>query len=676
MDHLVDCLSTLTAWMWRASWQASVVVLVVLVVQWTIGRRLAPRWRYGLWLIVVARLVMPVCPPSTISIFNLLPFASREDSRTVAVEPLAVEENLLPTPMPVVADPAEAPPLRAAVRQAIAAEITPLGEVAPGGEPPSGTGPTSQRLAPDVPAQHVTDDAPWNWAATLAVLWLVGTVAALIRLLSAHVRLAAAVRGATRADDVHLRALLETCKKQMRVRGDLPLLISPEVPSPALAGLLRPKLLLPPAALQDLDDRQMRFVFLHELAHHRCRDIAGNWRLAVLGAMQWFNPVIGYALRRCKADRELARDAMVVAAAGHQQRQAYGQTLLRLAQRCNGAYAELGAIGLFERPPHLAERIAAILGRRRPWAGHAVVAMAIMLGVAGVTLSGPVGHVAMADLAAPVISSPVMRVFAQGERQHANRLFWMLPGPVARTDRLTQPLGSRSRVTAETHNGSISFTASPHRTTVHVDAAIAVSGAVGVRASEILNQTHVVAEVSPTTIAIRVQKPPTAGSESIQVALTIALPACCHLQLTTHNGCILGKGPTATVEARTHNGLVNVWDASGDLFLRTHNGQVRCGNIVGDVDAATHNGAIDIAYAPSAPPACHVQASTHNGWISLRPPPTLSARVRAETDGGRISTHLPLAVTGQTGQRAEGVIGEGKGVVLLRTHNGSIDIHP
>ena len=58
----------------KASWQAAVLILLVLAVQWIFGRRLSPRWRYSLWLLVVARLALPWTIPSSVSVFNFLSF--------------------------------------------------------------------------------------------------------------------------------------------------------------------------------------------------------------------------------------------------------------------------------------------------------------------------------------------------------------------------------------------------------------------------------------------------------------------------------------------------------------------------------------------------------------------------------------------------------------------------
>jgi len=57
----------------RASVQAGVLVLLVLLIQWLLRKHLTPRWRCALWLLVVARLLLPVSFTSAASLFNWLP---------------------------------------------------------------------------------------------------------------------------------------------------------------------------------------------------------------------------------------------------------------------------------------------------------------------------------------------------------------------------------------------------------------------------------------------------------------------------------------------------------------------------------------------------------------------------------------------------------------------------
>src|SRR5437588_12587082 len=68
MDEIY--LSPVMHWLLRACWQASVMILLVLALQWIFRRQLTARWRYRLWFLVLVRLMLPMSPPSNFSLFN------------------------------------------------------------------------------------------------------------------------------------------------------------------------------------------------------------------------------------------------------------------------------------------------------------------------------------------------------------------------------------------------------------------------------------------------------------------------------------------------------------------------------------------------------------------------------------------------------------------------------
>src|SRR5512137_1259538 len=73
MQVLLETSGEFFNWLSRATWQASVVVVLVLGLQWLLRDRLSPRWRHALWLLVMLRLLMPWSIESGVSIFNALP---------------------------------------------------------------------------------------------------------------------------------------------------------------------------------------------------------------------------------------------------------------------------------------------------------------------------------------------------------------------------------------------------------------------------------------------------------------------------------------------------------------------------------------------------------------------------------------------------------------------------
>ena len=58
------------AWVLATSWQAGILAFLVVLAQTVFRRQLSPGWRYGLWLLVIVRLLLPETPPAAWSIFN------------------------------------------------------------------------------------------------------------------------------------------------------------------------------------------------------------------------------------------------------------------------------------------------------------------------------------------------------------------------------------------------------------------------------------------------------------------------------------------------------------------------------------------------------------------------------------------------------------------------------
>jgi len=111
--------------------------------------------------------------------------------------------------------------------------------------------------------------------------------------------MAATIRRHRFVTDHNTLALLEDCKQETRIHAYLAVVETERVTSPALFGIIRPRLLLPAGTLAELGPEQLRHVFLHELAHLQRHDIAVNWVMTLLQALHWFNPWSGMRLRGC-----------------------------------------------------------------------------------------------------------------------------------------------------------------------------------------------------------------------------------------------------------------------------------------------------------------------------------------------------------------------------------------
>src|SRR5439155_17493838 len=70
---LLTALETVLAWVVHASWQATILGLLVFLVLGMLRGRLEARWRFCPWLAVLARLALPVTPAAPWSLFHLAP---------------------------------------------------------------------------------------------------------------------------------------------------------------------------------------------------------------------------------------------------------------------------------------------------------------------------------------------------------------------------------------------------------------------------------------------------------------------------------------------------------------------------------------------------------------------------------------------------------------------------
>ena len=374
------------AWLWRSSWQAGVVALVVLLLRAMLGERCAPRWRYGMWALVLLRLLILSAPESRFSLFGL---GSVLRDAAVRRQTARIDTQRLPI-----------------VAGAENHEISIRVGVLPMERPVLGPVAAPAPVAPPSPVNGLP------LASILLGIWFAGVLLVLVRLAIANVTFVGRVARTARPADQSLRALLDECRRKMRLAQPLALVNTDAVDSPALMGLLRPRLLLPETMPGDLSPAQLRLVFLHELSHLKCRDIAIDWLWAILLSLHWFNPVLWLARRRCRADRELARDAMVLAIAGSTEAESYGQTILRLVAAAHIRPLNFcpGILGIVDARADLRRRIAMIARidarrRRHSWLGFTLVLMA-----GCVTLTNPKGQSSRAAQPTSPTTSAVERV--------------------------------------------------------------------------------------------------------------------------------------------------------------------------------------------------------------------------------------------------------------------------
>lgn len=365
-------------WLLIHSLQAGVLVLVVLAVQRIFRRQLTNRWRFALWWIVLARLLMPFKPESALSLFNYVQPTVHLSAPAPASPAPVIQPERMPGAPTMVPPPVFIPKPNAVENSRSLPEPAPKNEDAVIAKPPAAI-PTSS-------AQHHIKHTGDYLMPALGGLWLAGMVIlsgiVLVQLLRFRRKLA----GVTAPADSNLQNHLDDCRREFGVSRPVQLLETDAVQSPALFGLLRLQLLVPRGFGTQFNRNELRYVFLHELAHVKRGDLWLNWLVTLLQIVHWFNPLLWLGFVRLRADRELACDELALLRAGDSAGTAYGETVVKLLEHLNRPAAIPGLVGILEDKKQMRRRIAMIANFRRPgrWSALAVILIA---GIAAASLT-------------------------------------------------------------------------------------------------------------------------------------------------------------------------------------------------------------------------------------------------------------------------------------------------
>lgn len=318
---------------------SSVLIAAVLILRLCLKGRISLRLQYGLWALVLVRLLIPFSFGSTpVSVLN-----------TVEGAPLTQAVSFVGNDSPdrSIAEPDSSLPLDEQQEQYEQNTQQQQEEVEKSG--------SLVRLS------HI-----------LLAIWGVGGVAVALWLVGVNLRFAHILRRSRRPLPV------EVCP--------LPVYVSQAIPTPCLFGLIHPCIYVTPITASD--PTLLRHTLAHELTHYRHRDYLWSVLRGLCLALHWYNPLVWLAAVVSGRDGELCCDEATVARLGEDQRAAYGRTLLTVTCQGRGNLL-LTATSMTGQGRDIKERI--LLLAKRPKTAVATLAAVVLVSAvaASCTFTGP-----------------------------------------------------------------------------------------------------------------------------------------------------------------------------------------------------------------------------------------------------------------------------------------------
>jgi beta-lactamase regulating signal transducer with metallopeptidase domain/ketosteroid isomerase-like protein len=320
--------------------QAGILIVLLWMLDRLLRRRLSASLRYGLWMLVLLKLVLS--PQFS------LPTGVGNWTR-----------QLSPGGGPLLPAYLASPHATSATRQQPGA-IQPNGMVARQAD---------SRAGDEVETRQGADGLiRLTWPGGILAVWLAGISVLGTALLVRAASVRRIVRGAA-PPGAALLELLSRCQRDVGLAARVQLKLTGDLSGPAVCRAWRPVILVPQALTDGLPEDELRAILIHELCHIKRRDPCVNLAQTLLQVFYFYNPLVWLANASIRRVREQAVDERVLVCLGGQL-QCYSHTLIDIAAAMTlRARLGLGLIGVSESQTRLNERIELML--HRPTSQHA-----------------------------------------------------------------------------------------------------------------------------------------------------------------------------------------------------------------------------------------------------------------------------------------------------------------
>lgn len=337
MEFLPSYIRTFFNLLVVTSAMAGILGLIILLIR-LIVKDLGSRWQNALWMLLMIRLLLPITPQTSFSLYNLF-----------SINNGFVNQSELQRPQSESAGPLK--------------PVNPSTEANPKVETPNRDFAADRTVSSEGPG--VSHLFSFNLFNILFFVWLIGALSFGGYIILWQMRFTSFIKGELLSVEPDTVNLFDHCKQMMQIKQTIQIVKTSKVSSPTLFGLIHPRLLLPKEITNVLSQEQLKHVLLHELAHFKRKDILLNWVSSILLAIHWFNPILWVAFSKMQEDQEIACDAMVISCIGPVKSKEYGLTIIKLLEAYSHPLGLPGMARLLGRNSGIKRRMGMIAMAKR-----------------------------------------------------------------------------------------------------------------------------------------------------------------------------------------------------------------------------------------------------------------------------------------------------------------------
>ncbi len=271
----------------------TITAVILLLFKRIFKNKLSAKWQVWIWGLLLVRLVVPVLPQSSFSIFNAV------NIQTIGYETESAKDTLVKVkwqPSPIAEDEMFGD-------QWASAYVNLEG--------------------------NATEEKRGAVLGKIAeIIWFAGAGTFLLYFLFGYLICIYRARVYDETENEELKQILDKSCKRLGVRQKVRLFVGDGV-TPMLVGVLRPRILV----TNGYSDKEYEDIIIHELCHLKNGDIFVIWLAMIVLCQNWFNPVMWYSFFVLRRDIEVYCDSRALEFV--ESKKEYAQLLLKTALKKN-----------------------------------------------------------------------------------------------------------------------------------------------------------------------------------------------------------------------------------------------------------------------------------------------------------------------------------------------------
>lgn len=328
------------------SLSGTLLIIILFLSRPLYKNRLSQKWQYYIWLLVIARLLLPFT--TGLDITDNLPGQQTYSRNRSAItyKSLDLVKNI----------PAET--------------VQDKNKI-------SGSSTDNSNAISQYPLKQILYNILYTIKKHIFFIWLIPVLVLFIRKITEYQNFIQYIKAARSGiSDLRIWEQLGKLAMEAGIKTNVEIYSCSLISSPLLTGFLRPCIILP---TEELPDTDLKNTIRHELIHFKRKDMFYKWLVQVITCLYWFNPFIYILSHETSRLCELSCDEAVIKKLDTNGRREYGDTLLNAIANGNAYKSPSATVTLNEGKKLLKERLDAIMKFKRKPLVYSIISVLFTL---------------------------------------------------------------------------------------------------------------------------------------------------------------------------------------------------------------------------------------------------------------------------------------------------------